>query len=306
LSPVLWDPYTGDPLLVAPSRAGRPHDTSGPGSRSGCPFCEGNEAETPPETLAVRPGGGPPDSPGWLVRAVPNRYPALAPEEGVHEVVISTPRHVVRFSDLTPDEASRAVWAWRERLHAVAADRRRLWPFLFFNQGAAAGASLQHSHAQLVGLPFAPPRLVAREHAFDAAPECPICAEIAGAAERTVLETEHLIAWCPAQPPLSAVVRLAPRDHRPDWGRDLRSEAVAAAVQHVFLRMERGFAAEALNLWLHQRRPGGGASFHWHLEAVPRLGTLAGLELGTGVIAAAHTPEEAAARLREIDVEEVA
>jgi UDPglucose--hexose-1-phosphate uridylyltransferase len=306
LSPVLWDPYTGEPVLVAPSRAGRPHDVTAPRPDGACPFCEGNEAETPPETLAVRPGGGPPDSPGWLVRAVPNRFPALDPQEGVHEVVISTPRHVTRFTDLAPDEASRAVWAWSERLRAVAADRRRLWPFLFLNQGAMAGASLQHSHAQLVGLPFAPPRLVAREHAFDAAPSCPICAEIAAAGRRSVLATDDLVAWCPARPPLSAVVRVAPRDHRPDWGRDLQPDAVAAVVQGVLFRMERGFAAGALNLWLHQRRPGGGASFHWHLDAVPRLGTLAGLELGSGVIAAIHTPVEAAERLRAVEVSEVA
>ena len=121
-----------------------------PSADVGCPFCEGNEAETPPETQAVRPGGGGPDTPGWLVRAIPNKFPAVAPDEGVHEVIVNTPRHVVRFGDLTDDEAELAGGVWADRIAAVEADPRGLWPFLFLNQGAAAGASLQHTHAQLV------------------------------------------------------------------------------------------------------------------------------------------------------------
>ena len=128
--------------------------------------------------MAVRPGGGPPDTPGWLVRAIPNKFPAVAPEEGVHEVIVNTPRHVVRMGDLTDEEAELAGGAWADRIAAVEADPRGLWPFLFLNQGAAAGASLQHTHAQLVGLPLEPPRLVARERAFDEAAECPVCADL--------------------------------------------------------------------------------------------------------------------------------
>jgi UDPglucose--hexose-1-phosphate uridylyltransferase len=263
----------------------------------GCPFCEGNETLTPPETLARRPAGGPADGPGWLVRAFPNKYPALTPEEGVHEVIVPTPRHVVLFSDLTDEEATRMITAGTERLRAVGADSRRLWPFLFLNQGAAAGASLQHSHAQLLGLPFSPPRLVARERAFAAG--CPICEDLAADdPERVVVEGDGLVCWCPAVPSLSGAVRIAPREHVPDWDAGLDAAAVAALVRDLLGRIGRGLGTDALNLWLHARRPGGG-DYHWHLEVVPRLGTLAGMELGSGVLAVAVAPEATAARLRD-------
>jgi UDPglucose--hexose-1-phosphate uridylyltransferase len=298
VTPVRHDPLTGEPVLLAPARAGRPHDSQEQPSAQGCPFCEGAEDQTPPETLAVRPGGGPPDGPGWLVRAFPNKFPALAPDEGVHEVVVSTPRHVIAFADLTDEEAARAAGAWWARLRAISEDPRALWPFLFLNQGAAAGASLQHSHAQLVGLPFAPPRLIAHERAFDHAAACPVCVDLAGAGPRCVAEADGLAAWYPEVPPLSGVVRIAPVVHAPDWADASVAESAGRLLRDLLGRVGRAFGAEALNLWLHERRPGGSDRFHWHLDAVPRLGTLAGLELGAGVVAVLQAPEAAAERLR--------
>ena len=286
-------------MLVAPSRAERPHDVGPRATAGDCPFCPGDEAETPPETLVERPGGGPPNGPGWLVRAFANKFPALSPEEGVHEVIVNAPRHVGRFADLTPEEAGRAVGAWAERLAAVAGDPRGLWPFLFLNQGAEAGASLEHTHAQLVGLPFAPPHLVARERAFAGAAVCPVCAEIAVAGERVVAEGEGLVAYVPEVPPLSGTVRIAPARHEPAWGPETDADAIGRLVRRLLTRLGAAFEAPSANLWLHGRRPGGTDRYHWHLDAVPRLGTLAGLELGAGVVAAAHDPGTVADRLRE-------
>jgi UDPglucose--hexose-1-phosphate uridylyltransferase len=271
----------------------------GGGTRAAaCPFCEGNEAETPPETFALRPGGGRPDGPGWLVRAFPNKFPALSPVEGVHEVVVSTPRHVIPFWDLTDEEAARAVAVWAQRLGAVGRDPRRLWPFCFLNQGAAAGASLQHAHAQVMGLPFAPPRLAALERAF-AGGTCPLCDEVAAPdPERLVAERDGLVAWCPTVPALSGAVRIAPRRHAPDWDERLDAAALGSLLREVLGRMGRAFATEAMNLWLNARRPGGGAGFHWHLELVARTAALAGMELGTGVLALSLAPEAVAARVR--------
>jgi UDPglucose--hexose-1-phosphate uridylyltransferase len=284
---------------MAPSRAARPHDVGAPSNPLGCPFCPGNEAQTPPETMAIRPGGGPPDSPGWLVRAIPNKFPALAPEEGVHEVILNSPRHVTGLDELTEEEAVRAVGAWAERLEAVRADPRGLWPFLFLNQGAAAGASLQHTHAQLMGLPFEPPRLVARERAFAGADGCLLCEDMHGAGERLVHAGEGLVAWCPRIPPLAGTVRLAPERHLPDWTESLDAVGLARALLRLTRAIGAILRAEAINLWLHDRRPGGTERYHWHVDLVPRLGTLAGLELGAGVIAIPNAPEVTATRLRE-------
>jgi UDPglucose--hexose-1-phosphate uridylyltransferase len=266
----------------------------------GCPFCEGAERDTPPELDALRPHGTDPDTPGWLVRVVPNKFPALAPEEGVHEVIIGSPRHVVDLAGLRPDELAPAVRMWARRLGVVAADPRGLWPFLFLNQGAAAGASLQHTHAQLVGMRFAPPRLAARARVFADAARSPLLDDLEAAPGQGRVVGEHgpLVVWAPAVPLYSAGVRIAPAEPAPRWDDHLDVAALVHALHHAVVGMRDRLGAVALNLWLHQARPGDDTgSFHWHLEVVPRLGTLAGLELGSGVLAAAHSPADVARRL---------
>lgn len=298
MSPVAWDPFSGEPILFAPRRAERPHDAGGASTaHNGCPFCEGAESETPPELLAVRPAGGDPDGSGWTVRAFANKFPAIAPEEGVHEVVVTTPRHIVSLADATDEEAGLAAWAWAERLEAVGHDRRGLWPFLFLNQGAAAGASLQHSHAQIVGLPFSPPKLVRRANTFATAHVCPVCADLAVADSRRVADYGELVAWCPAIPPLSGTIWIAPHRHTAGWADEFDPALVGGAVRDVMVRLRAALGAEAVNMWLHQRRPADGGRYHWHIEVIGRLGTLAGLELGTGAIAVAQGPETLAERL---------
>jgi len=298
VSPVLRNPLTGEPVLMAPTRAARPFDADTVAVAQGCPFCPGNEAQTPPELFVDRPGGGPPDSRGWLVRAFANRFPALAPEEGVHEVVVNSPRHVACLGDLTDEEVARAVAVWALRLDAVANDPRGLWPFLFLNQGAAAGASLRHTHAQVVGLPFRPPRLVAHEAAFAEAARCPICADLEDAEARIVAAAEGLVTWCPRVPPLSGAVRIAPAEHTPDWGTALDAPALARAVRRQTRRIREVLDDDSLNLYLNQRHPDGSDRFHWHVDLLPRVAALAGLELGAGVVAVTQTPEDTATLLR--------
>ncbi|MEW6581382.1 MAG: hypothetical protein AB1416_01295 [Actinomycetota bacterium] len=299
MSDVLWEPFSGDPLLVAHRRAARPHDTGTHGAdHAPCPFCPGAEAETPPEVAAERPDGSPPDTPGWLVRAFPNKFPVIDPDDGVHEVIVNTPRHVASLADLTAAEGGRAVAAWAARLEATADDPRGLWPFLFLNQGAPAGASLEHSHAQLVGLPFSPPRLVRREMVFATAASCPLCFDLAAPGDRLVAEADGVVAWCPQVPPLSGVVRIAPRRHLPAWSDGVDPPAVAAALRRVTAAIRATLRTEDLNVMLHQARRADGGRFHWHLEVVPRVGTLAGLELGTGVLAITQDPASLATRLR--------
>ncbi|MFN8120884.1 MAG: hypothetical protein U0237_00495 [Thermoleophilia bacterium] len=259
----------------------------------GCPFCPGSEHETPPERWALR-DHGPADGPGWRVRAVPNRYPVLVPPEGAHEVVVNSDRHAAAFWDLTPEEASWAARGWWERESALAGEHHRT--FVFLNQGAQAGASLEHTHTQLVGLPVDPPRLAAREAAFlDGA--CPLCADIADPGDRIVAREDGLVAWCPQVPPLTAVVRIAPAAHAPRWDRP-SAEALGRLLQRVMRAAATTAGTDAANLWIHQGRSGGPRDVHWHLEAIPRIGTLAGLELGAGVYGLVLDPAEYAGRLR--------
>ncbi|MCC6829932.1 MAG: hypothetical protein IT200_01170 [Thermoleophilia bacterium] len=260
---------------------------------AGCPFCPGSEHETPPERWALR-DHGPADGPGWRVRAVPNRYPVIVPPEGAHEVVVNSDRHVAAFWDLTAEQASWAARGWWEREEALTRASRRA--FVFLNQGAQAGASLEHTHAQLVGLPVDPPRLAAREASFLTG-TCPLCADLADPGDRLVARAGGLVAWCPRIPPLTAVVRIAPEVHAPRWDRPC-AEALGRLLREVMRAAARVVGTDAANVWMHLGRHGGPDAVHWHVEAIPRIGTLAGLELGAGVYGLVVDPAAHAAGLR--------
>src|SRR5206468_1927677 len=132
-----------------------------------CPFCEGREDKTPPETFALRPEGGEKNGPGWTVRVVPNLFPVFA----VHEVVISTPRHVRSFADLNTAEIGGVATAWRERARAL---RGSGYVHALLNEGREAGASLMHTHTQLAVVPEVPPAVALEEAPGD----CTICAHL--------------------------------------------------------------------------------------------------------------------------------
>lgn len=298
MSYVLRDPLTGAPVLLAAARADRPHDLHDPASDATCPFCPGNESQTPPEIAAERPAGDQAGATGWRVRVFPNKYPVLSPDDGIHEVIVNSPRHVASFGELTDEEASVAVSAWAARLTAAARDRRGLRPFLFLNQGVRGGASLRHTHAQLVGLPFDAPLMAAREAAFACADRCPICADLEGGNARRVALADGLVSWCPKVPPYSGTVRVAPLSHAPDWESDFDGGALGRLLGALVRGFEGAYGDRSLNLWLSQRGPGGSDRFHWYVDLHPRIARMAGLELGVGVVVVSHTPEATAERLR--------
>jgi UDPglucose--hexose-1-phosphate uridylyltransferase len=302
VTPVRWDPLSGVPMLVAPARTSRPNDTAQPHATSpsatpGCPFCPGAEHETPPETWAIRPDGSSADTPGWLVRAVPNRFPVLPRDEGIHEVIVNTPRHVLALWDLSEKELTAAIDGWALREAAVRSDARGQTPFLFVNQGAGAGASLQHSHAQVIGFPFTPPHLADRRRRFEVAAECPICSELADPDAVRIVESGTLTAWCPEAPPFSGAVRIAPVAHTAAWP-TAPGAALGAFLGPLLRELAEVCATPALNLWLHHD-PNGGDAYHWHLEIVPRRGMLAGMELGAGVLSIFTEPRLLAHTLRD-------
>ncbi len=150
---------------------------------------------------------------------------------------------------------------------------------------------------KLIGFPFAPPLLVTREEAFRSAPVCPICVELADPAVARIVDAGPLTAWCPQAPPLSGAVRIAPRRHAPEWAAR-PGPGLAAVVGPVMHALAARVGTTAMNLWLNQRHPGGPDAFHWHVEIVPRRGTLAGMELGAGVFSLLNDPTALADALR--------
>ena len=213
---------------------------------------------------------------------MPNKYPAF---EG-HEVVVHTPRHTRSVAELDDREIELVVRAWRERARAAAA-RGLPYTQAVVNEGRDAGASLAHSHSQLVPL-SAPPPLVAAEASERLAP---LLAEEIGEGSRVVLERAGLVLLCPPAARMPYELLGAPVEPRTGAFSDGALPAALALVAEGVRRIAAVEGAVPLNAWLHD-------TAHWHLEVLPRLTIPASLELGAGVYINTLAPEEAAARLR--------
>jgi len=311
------DPLNGGWTVIAPRREARPHDTPEPGGRTAgdtpddpsgdCPFCEGHEALTPPELYALRPPGMPPDGPGWKVRVVPNKFPVF---EGGHEVVVHSPRHDVPLHAQPVGEVADVVATYQRRVATLCAGGAAAVTVIL-NHGRAAGASLAHPHSQIFATPIVPPVLVSELEQFARYrvkyDRCLLCDVVRAAADegsRLVFDGP-VVAWAPGASRWPYEVRLAPRAHEPDFLR-AEPEAVAVALKRALSAIATTTGDAPLNAWLHTvpcrpDTPEHGdpvQPFHWHIEVAPRLTTLAGFELGTGIAIDTVEPREAAARLR--------
>jgi UDPglucose--hexose-1-phosphate uridylyltransferase len=299
---ILSDPLSGREVIFAPSRTKRPgnHDArrepAAPGEADSCPFCEGHEQETPPELFALGAASDrAPDTPGWKVRVVPNLYPAFERQQ----VVVHAPTHARSLADVCDDQLGLIAEAWTE-----AAERA--WAEGFdhllasINEGKASGATLPHSHSQLVWLKHAPPQVVAEAARLqrDSCALCDLQRKLDPAlklAERKLGDsTVSLSVAATGRSPYELLI--APEDHLPDaYGTsELLAVALALAAEGV-RRLNAVEGASPFNLWLHNFQADG----HWHLELVPRLNTYAAIELGAGIFINTLLPEEAAARLRD-------
>jgi len=307
-----------------------------------CPFCEGREDRTPPEVWADRPGGGAADGPGWRVRAVPNLYPVLGsesavsspqsaepetglaavadplrastrsaepdlfralPAAGAHEVIVSAPRHATAIAALTEAELATAVAGWRERMRARSEDAS--YVHLIVNEGPAAGASLEHSHAQLYALGFVPAE-IARERERAAAYHqrtmgghllADVAVEEVRRRERLVAIDDEAMLICPWASRAPFELRVVPRRPAPAFERD--GEVGTAMLRQAVVRLESLLGrSPQLNLWI-RTAPRRIEEFCWHIDVVPRLTVRAGFELGTAVEVNVYPPERAAAELRE-------
>jgi UDPglucose--hexose-1-phosphate uridylyltransferase len=301
--------------VVAPSRARRPgapraESADGSDDPAGCPFDEGRESATPPETFAVGPPGRAADTPGWRVRVVPNKFPAFGPwprtgdrDEGLfarraaigrQEVVVHSPRHVRTIADLGSRELELVAGAWQARAGA-AREVGFGYVHALVNEGAGAGASLAHSHSQLVWLEEEPPLVAQEREAREADGGCLLCRVLAGEQEqriRVVEERDGLILLCPFAGRQPYELLVAPLDCETDpFTSALLADALVLAAEGI-RRIRVAEGAVALNLWLH-------AGGHWHIEVLPRLGVLAGIELGAGYFVNTMAPESAAGVLRE-------
>ena len=330
MSELRKDPIVGRWVIISTERAKRPTDfkprrtDAKPGL---CPFCPGNEDKTPPEILAYRDNGTAPNAPGWRVRVVPNRFPALSIEGkvdrkgegmfdrmngiGAHEVIIESPQHDVTFSALEQKQIEDVLWAFRDRIVDLTKDSRLQYCLIFKNHGEAAGASLDHTHCQLIALPIVPravrQELKSAKEYFEYKERCVFCDVLTQELNdelRIIDQTENFVAIAPYAPRFPFETWILPRVHASNFEDSQRPEFMdlARMLKSTFQRLEKALDYPPYNFVLHTApvRERNLPHFHWHIEIVPKLTSVGGFEWGSGFYINPTPPEEAAQFLREI------
>jgi UDPglucose--hexose-1-phosphate uridylyltransferase len=324
------DPTVGRWVIIATERVRRPSDFSArraPRRAGPCPYCAGHEHETPPEILAYRePADALPDTPGWTVRVVPNKFPALRVEAdlerrgqglydlmngvGAHEVIVESPDHEQSLAQLPAAAVEDVLRAIQERSIDLRRDDRFRSIVVFKNHGEAAGASLEHPHSQLIATPIVPLAVADEVHQARAYHDyrerclfCDMLAQELSERSRLVAETSEVVAFAPFASRVPFETWILPRRHGaafesagPAVVRDL-----AAVLGSVLGRLDRAIGDPPYGLLLHSAPFGAEESpaYHWHVEIVPKLGGLAGFEWGSGFHINPMPPEDAARVLRD-------
>jgi UDPglucose--hexose-1-phosphate uridylyltransferase len=326
------DPILGRWVIIATERGKRPHDfvIEEEIVKGGfCPFCPGNEHTTPPEIFAIREPGTGPNTAGWHLRVVNNKFPALVlqgePDRagegmfdrmngiGTHEVIIENPDHHVTLASISVEGFVDVLSAYQQRIKTLAQDPRFRYVLIFKNQGRPAGASLEHSHSQLIGLPIVP-ELVMEElngskFYYNWKERCVFCDMIRQEIEqkkRLVLENHEFVAVCPFAPRSPFEVWILPKTHFSSFV-DLREESyrpLAEIFSETLQRLEKSLGKAPYNFILHTApiRESEIPHYHWHFEIMPKLTLMAGFEWGSGFFINPTPPEDAAQFLREVQL----
>ncbi|MDR1053348.1 MAG: DUF4921 family protein [Planctomycetaceae bacterium] len=347
------NPLTGQTVIISAERGSRPHhfdiETGGGDgveSELVCPFCRGNEHLTPGEVDSIRDKGSLVDGVGWDVRAIPNKYPAVCdfsgvptfrefyevfdfggfpfpfelvgrsvPAVGGHEVLVDTPRHVVSVSEMTLSETVNMFQMYRMRLESLRKSNKWAYVQIFKNVGVAAGASIPHSHSQLIAIPFVP---LSVQGVLERAAEfrilngsCFWCEQILNEIRgglRVVEETDSFLAICPFTSRFASEVEIYPKSHESfleSFADGYKLEEFSDLVRRTVDRLERVVfwikGKLAYNFVFHVEpfvHKFGANLFHWHLSILPSLARAAGFEWGTGLHINPIPPEAAAEKLR--------
>lgn len=326
MSTLRQDPTTRQWVILAPGRGTRPHAYPTferaplPEHEKSCPFCPGNEEETPPELLRV------PDHP-WRVRVVPNLYAALGgdgstersgpamfremPGIGHGEVVVESPRHDTRLDEMDLPDVEHVIRAWRQRYRTLAAMEETRAVIVFKNFGPLAGTSLIHPHSQIVSIPVFSPRLLHRINVatnyFDDTGHCLYddmfeAEKVAGT--RMIAERGCFISFEPFASASPYETWIAPTCHTASFG-DLTDEQIpdlARVLAESLGAIRRGCGDPDFNLVIYSAPEDSHAEdvFCWHIKILPKLSSPAGFELGSAMGINIVAPETAADDLRTV------
>jgi len=329
-------------VVISTERGKRPSDFGKPPAQADdsakCPLCEGREEKTPPEiaTATWRKPNTQPNKPGWEVRSIPNKFPALVREGevnrsgigifdmmsgiGAHEVIVESSKHGLQLPDMEIEHIDKVLWAYKQRLQELSNDKRFRYVLVFKNYGQAGGASLSHSHSQLIATPITP-RYVKLElqnsrqyfHEKERCLFCDLIRQELGSGERLIYENEYFVVFEPFASRFPFETWIFPRRHNARFRNMTDDERMqmASCLKDVLTRLKKTLNDPPFNYVLHtaptaMTRPGKPDywgtieyDFHWHIEVIPRLTKMAGFEWGSGLYINPTSPEEAAKYLRE-------
>ncbi len=343
MSELRWDPLKANWSIITEGRGRRPQDFLVPREKlsvTACPFCYGKEQKTPPEIYASRPDGSAPNQPGWQVRVIPNKFPALQIEGeldsrahglydrmngiGAHEIIIEHPDHERDMADLNGTEIAEVLKAFRARMIDLRNDVRFRYLFVFKNHGTEAAANVPHSHSQLIAVPLVPPMIsteleVCRDY-YQHKERCLICDLIHQERQektRVVRDDGNILVYAPYASSFPFELFIAPLHHCHDFTAqtDQQLLALGDALSDTLKRLRAVLRDPPYSFILHtappmhlrKGRPDYWGSlpfdYHWHIELVPKLTKVAGFEWGTGFHMNPTPPEEAAEFLRNADPE---
>ena len=288
-----------------------------------CPFCRGREAETTPTIVCFSDDSAdlvasPVTCPNWQVRVVENLYPCFVPsresndsatEIGQHEVIIEAPNHLHRLTQLSGKQTEIVLRAYRHRMQ-VAAAKGAAYGLIFKNSGQQAGMSRQHIHSQFVGLPETPPairsRLARAARFYRRHEKCLHCQLISDSLnhdqERLVANTDDFVAYCPFASRTPYEIRIAPRSHHARFEEcsDTQINQLSTLLRDLLKSLDACLPGCAYNYIIHTL-PFDTCRidhYHWHIEIIPRVSFLAGLEWGAGILVNTVSPTTAAEHLR--------
>jgi len=331
MSELRKDPIVGRWVIIAAERVNRPlapYSEGGLVGASHCPFCAGNEAATPVEIIAYRDRGAA-NSANWRVRVVPNKFPALGVEGelhkrglglydwmsgiGAHEVIIECPHHESSMARLAVEQIREIFWAYRDRLVDLKNDPRLVYGMIFKNVGAAAGASIEHSHSQLIVTPIVPvnvqEEMTGSQNFYNYRGRCIYCdlvqQELAFE-KRVILDSGHFLAFAPFASRFPFETWIVPKAHASHYETISRPELdeLGTVMKTILMKQELALDRPAYNYIIHTSPLDSPPlkQYNRHIEIIPRLTRVAGFEWGTGFYINPVAPELAAACLRETDI----
>ena len=328
MSELRYNLISGEWIIVATERAKRPKDFIKakskqqplPEYKKNCPFCPGNESQTPVETFRLG------DSMAWKVRSVYNKFGAVSNEEkkerringlynsmggfGMHEVIIEHPRHNNCIALMSYEEVEDILRVYKQRYLAISEMEGIESIVIFKNHGPAAGTSLEHPHSQLIATPVVPPqvrgRLVQAVSFFDLNGGCVFCAMLESELKekvRIVLETDNFVAFMPYASFAPFTTWVFPRRHSASFGdiNDKEISDLAKNLKTILGKLYYGLDNPDFNYSIRSTPVGerGTNYFHWYLSIIPRLSQPAGFELGSGMFINTALPETTAEFLRQ-------